>query len=67
LDYWDKYPARIAAVTQAQVQAAARKDLDPAKLQIVAVGDPASESVLKAFGTIETYDAEGKRIGGGWQ
>ncbi|MEX1129773.1 MAG: pitrilysin family protein [Vicinamibacterales bacterium] len=66
-DYWDKYPARIAAVTQAQVQAAARKYLDPAKLQIVAVGDPASESVLKAFGTIETYDAEGKRIGGGSQ
>ena len=66
-DYWDKYPARIAAVTQAQVQAAARKYLDPAKLQIVAVGDPASESVLKTFGTIETYDADGKRIGGGSQ
>jgi zinc protease len=67
-DYWDAYPARIAAVTQAQVQAAARKYLDPAKLQIVAVGDPATgPNVLKAFGTVETYDADGKRIGGASQ
>jgi len=39
-DYWDKYPERITAVTPAQVQAAAKKYLDPARLQIVAVGDP---------------------------
>ena len=62
-DYWDKYPARIDAVTQAQVQAAARKYLDPARLQIVAVGEPAKVGdLLKNFGTVESYDTEGKRL-----
>jgi predicted Zn-dependent peptidase len=52
------------AVTQEQVQAAARKYLDLSRLQIVAVGDgdTVAES-LKAFGTVETYDTEGKKIG----
>ena len=51
------------AVTQAQVQAAAKKYLDPARLQIVAVGDPAKVAeMLKQFGTVETYDTEGKRV-----
>jgi hypothetical protein len=51
-------------VTQEQVQAAARKYLDASRLQIVAVGDGSkmAES-LKAFGAIETYDTEGKKIG----
>ena len=65
-DYWDKFPERIEAVTQAQVRAAARKYLDPSRLQIVAVGDPKTgPEVLKEFGTVETYDVEGKRIGAG--
>lgn len=65
-DYWDTYPNRIAAVTQEQVQAAAKKYLDPARLQIVVVGDPTKVSdVLKKFGTVETYDTNGQRIGGG--
>ena len=34
-DYWDKLPDRIMAVTQADVQAAAKKYLDPQRLQIV--------------------------------
>ena len=38
-DYWDRYPERIAAVTQARVQEAARKYLETGRLQIVAVGD----------------------------
>ena len=38
-DYWDTYPARIAAVTPQQAQAAARKYWDAARLHIVAVGD----------------------------
>ncbi len=60
LDYWDTVPARTMAVTPAQVQAAARKYLDPSRLQIVAVGDPAKISdLLKKFGTVETYDANG--------
>jgi predicted Zn-dependent peptidase len=62
-DYWDKYPERVNAVTQAQVQAAAKKYLDPARLHIVAVGEPGKiADVLTNFGTVETYDTEGKRV-----
>ena len=63
-DYWDKYPERITAITKEQVQAAAKKYLDPGHLQIVAVGDgkKIGES-LKKFGPVEVYDTEGKKIG----
>jgi zinc protease len=62
-DYWDKYPDRVMAVTSASIQAAARKYFDPSKLQIVVVGDGAKlGDVLKKFGTVETYDTEGKKI-----
>jgi predicted Zn-dependent peptidase len=65
-DYWDRYPERITAVTQDQVRAAAKKYLDPSRLQIVAVGEPSKVgSVLGSFGTVETYDTEGKRIPAG--
>ena len=37
-DFLDTYRAKVAAVTPAAVQAAARKHLDPARLAIVAVG-----------------------------
>ena len=64
VDYWDKVPDRTMAVTQADVQAAAKKYLDPARLQIVAVGDPTRiADLLKKYGTVETYDTNGKRIG----
>jgi zinc protease len=59
-DYWDTYPARVSAVTAAQVQAAASKYWDPARLQIVAVGDAKIADILKKKGTLETYDADGK-------
>jgi zinc protease len=63
-DYWDKYPERITAISKEQVQAAAKKYLDPGHLQIVAVGDgkKIGES-LKKFGQVEVYDTEGKKIG----
>jgi zinc protease len=62
-DYWDTYPDRIEAVTPAQVQAAARKYLDPSRLQIVAVGDPEpGPAALKPFGPIEAYETDGRRI-----
>jgi zinc protease len=61
-DYWDRYPERIAAVTRAQVQAAAKKYLDSARLQIVAVGDAKITDILRTHGAVETYDTEGKRI-----
>ena len=59
-DYWDTYPTRISAVTAAQVQAAATKYWDPAKLQVVAVGDAKITDVIKKRGPLQTYDAEGK-------
>ena len=60
-DYWDAYPAKIAAITQDDVQRVARKYIDLAKLQIVAVGDAGKiTEVLKQFGTVETFDTEGK-------
>ncbi len=62
-DYWDTYPARIAAVTAAQAQAATRKYWDPAKLHIVAVGDaPAVSAALAKKGTLEVFDADGKPL-----
>ncbi len=65
-DYWDSYPARIAAVTAAQAQAAARKYWDPARLHIVAVGDaPAIAEVLAKKGTLEVFDADGKPLPSG--
>ena len=61
-DYWDKYPERLMAITKEQVQAAAAKYLDPARLQIVAVGDGAKIAEgLKQFGALEVYDPDGKR------
>ena len=62
-DYWDKYPQRVMGVTAAQVQAAARKYLDPARVQIIAVGDRKKvEEILRKFGTLEVYDTEGKKV-----
>ena len=59
--YWDTYPSRIAAVTPAQAQAAAKKYWDPARLHIVAVGDaPAIAGIMGKLGTLEVFDAEGK-------
>jgi zinc protease len=59
-DYWDTYPARISAVTAADVQAVARKYWDPSRLQIVAVGDATKiADALKKKGELEMYDADG--------
>jgi predicted Zn-dependent peptidase len=59
-DYWDKYPARVSEVTAAQAQAAASKYWDPARLQIVAVGDAKITDIMKKRGPLELYDADGK-------
>jgi zinc protease len=59
-DYWDTFPARMMAITKTQVQAAALKYLDPARLQIVAVGDAAKiGDGLKKLGTVDVYDVDG--------
>ena len=63
-DYWDTYPQKIAAVTAADVQRVAQKYIPLDDIVIVAVGDAAKiRTGLKEFGTIEEWDAEGKRIG----
>lgn len=62
-DYWDTYPQKIAAVTPADIQRVAKKYLDLDKLQIIAVGDAKKiGEELKAFGTVETFDTEGKPV-----
>jgi zinc protease len=63
VDHWDRYTDRIMAITPAQVQAVARKYLDPTKLQIVAVGDAAKiETGLRTFGPLQVFDDEGKQV-----
>ena len=62
-DYWDRYPERIMAITAADAQAMAKKYLDPSRLQIVAVGNgEAIARALRKLGTVEVYDAEGKKV-----
>jgi zinc protease len=62
-DYWDRYPQQIMSVTADQVQAVARKYLEPSRVQIVSVGDGKKvESVLGKFGAVDVYDTEGKRV-----
>jgi zinc protease len=61
MDYWDKYPDHIAAVSAADVQAAGRKFVDLEHLQWVCVGDRKQiESVLKKYGPVSVVDATGK-------
>ncbi len=50
------------AITREQVQATAKKYLDPSHIQIIAVGDGAKIGEgLKKYGTVEVYDTEGRR------
>jgi predicted Zn-dependent peptidase len=63
IDYWDRYPQRIMTITDAEVQAMARKYLDPSRIQVVAVGNgEAIARALRKLGSVEVYDAEGKKI-----
>jgi predicted Zn-dependent peptidase len=60
-DYWDTYPARIAAVTADDVQRVARKYIALDKLQVVAVGDAKQiNAALRKYGTVEVMDTEGR-------
>jgi predicted Zn-dependent peptidase len=62
-DYWDTQPQRIMAVTADQVQTAAKQYLDPAKLQVIAVGDASKVAeILAKHGVLVTYDTEGRVI-----
>jgi zinc protease len=62
-DYWDTYPEKIAAVTAADVQRVAQKYIPLDDIVIIAVGVGAtSRPLLASFGTIEEWDADGKRV-----
>jgi zinc protease len=62
-DYWDKYPAQIVAVKAEDVQRVARKYIDPATMQVVAVGDAGKiKPVLEKYGPVEIVDASGKSL-----
>ncbi|MDQ2900838.1 MAG: insulinase family protein, partial [Acidobacteriota bacterium] len=60
-DYWDTYPAKIAAVTADDVERVAKKYLDLDTVQIVAVGDAGKiKTILEKYGPVTVYDTEGK-------
>ena len=62
-DYQDKFGDNLMKVTTEQVQAAARKYVPVDNAQIVAVGDAAKiRDVLKKFGPVEEYNAEGQKV-----
>ena len=52
------------AATAADIQRVARKYIDPANIQVVAVGDASKiRPVMERYGPVEVYDAEGKKLG----
>ncbi len=64
LDYWSKYPAMIDGVNPSEVEAAAKKYLQPDTLHVVVVGDKASvvpqiEKLNLHLGAPELRDASG--------
>jgi zinc protease len=62
-DYWDRYPERINAISAADAQAMAKKYLDPARLQIVAVGSSEGAArALRKLGPVEVFDADGRLV-----
>jgi zinc protease len=64
-DYWDTYPAKVMAVTAEDVQRVARKYVPVDNLQLIAVGDATKiRELLRKFGPVEEYTAEGTRITG---
>jgi predicted Zn-dependent peptidase len=59
-DYWDKYPAKLNAVSAEDVQRVARKYLSPDAIQIAAVGDADKiKLVLEKYGEVKVYDSNG--------
>ncbi len=58
-DYWDDLPAKVMAVTTADVQRVAGRYLNPDALQIVAVGDRAKIlPALRKYGPLQTAMSE---------
>jgi zinc protease len=62
-DYWDTYPEKISAITAADIQRVARLYIPVDNLTVIAVGDASKiRPALEAFGPLEQWDAEGKRL-----
>ncbi|SPE39937.1 putative Mitochondrial processing peptidase [Candidatus Sulfopaludibacter sp. SbA3] len=62
-DYWDTYPAKIAAVTADDLQRVAKKFLSLDNIQIVAVGDASKiKSVMEKYGKVTVFDTDGKTV-----
>jgi zinc protease len=60
-DYWDKYPAQIAAIKPEDVERVAKKYINPVTMQVVAVGDAGKiKAILEKYGPVEMVDASGK-------
>ena len=58
-DYLEKFTSRVRAVTPAQVQAVARKYMDPEQADIVVVGDASQvQKPLEQFGSVHLTKAE---------
>jgi predicted Zn-dependent peptidase len=58
-NYWDEYPAKIMAVTPADITRVARKYLVPDAIQVVAVGDASKiQIMLEKFGKVQVFAAE---------
>jgi zinc protease len=63
LDYWDRYPQEVTKVGADAVQRAAKKFLDPARMQVVCVGAGKDiKDVLTKYGPVEVYDVDGKKV-----
>ncbi|MGH9627900.1 MAG: M16 family metallopeptidase, partial [Bryobacteraceae bacterium] len=61
-DYWDTYPAKVMAATAEDVQRVARKYVPVDNVQLIAVGDAQKiGEVLRKYGTVEEYTAEGAK------
>jgi Predicted Zn-dependent peptidases len=64
-DYYKNYLKRLEAVTVADVQAAAKKYLQPEKAWIVVVGDPSLEEGLKALASdkqVQFFDGDANPV-----
>lgn len=62
-DYYDRYRARVRAISTEQILDAAQRHLHPESLQMVVVGDPAAvRAPLEAmnFGSATLYDTQGQ-------
>ncbi len=58
MNYWDTYPAKIQAVTPAEVQRVAKKYLSGGRIQVFAVGERKEiEAGLARFGELQVVDA----------